>query len=161
MSTRLHEGSTFTVYLPRAEGETDLEPLEELASAPPRGSGTVLVVEDEEAVRVLAKRVLAARGYQVLDARSASEALALTDEGRRRIDLLVTDVVMPGMGGPALAERLVAAQPGLRVLYISGYAEEAIRRQGSLPAGGALLEKPFTADQLARRVREAIAASDG
>jgi CheY-like chemotaxis protein len=73
----------------------------------------------------------------------------------------VTDVVMPGMGGLALAERLVGLQPGLRVLYISGYAEEAIRRQGELPAGGVLLEKPFTADELARRVREVLSAGDG
>ncbi|HYC34053.1 MAG TPA: ATP-binding protein, partial [Gemmatimonadales bacterium] len=161
VNTRLHEGSTFTVYLPRVEGVADLDPLDDVSPVPIRGTGTVLVVEDEEAVRVLAKRVLVVRGYQVLDAGSAQEALELTDGGRRRIDLLITDVVMPGMGGPALAERLVAAQPGLPVLYISGYAEEAIRRQGSLPAGGALLEKPFTADQLARRVREAIAGSAG
>ncbi|HEU5042170.1 MAG TPA: ATP-binding protein, partial [Gemmatimonadales bacterium] len=161
VSTRLHEGTTFTVYLPRVEGQLELEPSEESEPAAAPGTGTVLVVEDEESVRVLARRVLTARGYHVLDAADAAEALTLTDGGRRRIDLLVTDVVMPGMGGPALAERLVAAQPGLRVLYISGYAEEAIQRQGSLPAGGALLEKPFTADQLASRVREAIAGLDG
>jgi CheY-like chemotaxis protein len=157
VSTRLNEGSTFTVYLPRVEGSGEAERGPE-AAAPARGSGTVLVVEDEEAVRALARRVLEARGYRVLDAANAAEALELTDGGRRRIDLLVTDVVMPGMGGPALAERLVGAQPGLRVLYISGYAEEAIRRQGSLPAGGALLEKPFSADQLARRVGDALSA---
>ena len=75
------------------------------------------------------------------------------------IDLLLTDVVMPGMSGPALAQRLIGQHPSLRVLYMSGYAEEAIERQGSLPAGGELLDKPFTADQLARRVREAIAGS--
>jgi PAS domain S-box-containing protein len=161
VNTRLNEGTTFTVYLPRVESEADLEPADELVHIPLRGTGTVLVVEDEESVRVLARRVLSARGYEVLDAASAAEALRLTENGRRRIDLLVTDVVMPGMGGPALAERLVAAQPGLRVLYISGYAEEAIRRHGSLPAGGMLLEKPFTADQLAWRVRETIAASAG
>ena len=73
------------------------------------------------------------------------------------IDLLLTDVVMPGMSGPTLAQRLVAQHPSLRVLYMSGYAEEAIERQGALPAGGELLEKPFTADQLARRVRAAMA----
>ena len=161
VSTRLHEGSTFTVYLPRVEGRLEIESLPEPEATSSRGSGTVLVVEDEEAVRVLARRVLTARGYHVLDAAGAAEALTLTDNGRRPLDLLVTDVVMPGMGGPALVERLVAVQPGLRVLYISGYAEEAIRRQGSLPAGGSLLEKPFTADQLASRVRETIAGSGG
>jgi CheY-like chemotaxis protein len=73
------------------------------------------------------------------------------------VDLLVTDIVMPGMSGPALAERLVVGWPDLRVLYITGYAEEAIERQGALPAGGALLEKPFTAQQLADSVRQALA----
>jgi PAS domain S-box-containing protein len=160
VNTRLHEGSTFTVYLPRADGDTESDPMPEPPGASARGSETVLVVEDEEAVRVLSLRVLKARGYHVLDAAGAAEALALIEQGGRRIDLLVTDVVMPGMGGPALAEQLVVLQPGLRVLYISGYAEEAIRRQGELPAGGALLEKPFTADQLARRVRETLSAAD-
>jgi two-component system cell cycle sensor histidine kinase/response regulator CckA len=148
------------VYLPRVDGEAETEPAQEASGSTTRGSETVLVVEDEEAVRGLSRRVLKARGYHVLDAASAAEALELTDQGRRRLDLLVTDVVMPGMGGPALAEQLVALQPGLRVLYISGYAEEAIRRHGELPAGGALLEKPFTADQLARRVRETLSAAD-
>ncbi|HEX6106012.1 MAG TPA: PAS domain S-box protein [Gemmatimonadales bacterium] len=161
VSTRLHEGSTFTVYLPRAQGEAELDPAPDSGPGAMRGSETVLVVEDEEAVRVLARRVLRSRGYRVLDAGSAAEALELADRGRRRIDLLVTDVVMPGMGGPALAEELVQRQPGLRVLYITGYAEEAILQQGALPAGGALLEKPFTADQLARRVREALSAGAG
>jgi CheY-like chemotaxis protein len=160
VSTRLHEGTTFTVYLPRVDGEADSEDAPESPAPSTRGNETVLVVEDEEAVRVLARRVLKARGYHVLDAASAADALELTDGGRRRVDLLVTDVVMPGMGGPALAERLVGLQAGLRVLYISGYAEEAIRRHGELPAGGALLEKPFTADQLARRVREALSSTD-
>ena len=160
VSTRLHEGTTFTVYLPRAAGEAESEDSTETPGGSTRGTETVLVVEDEEAVRVLSRRVLKARGYHVLDAAGAAEALELTDQGQRRIDLLVTDVVMPGMGGPALAEQLVGLQPGLRVLYISGYAEEAIRRHGELPAGGALLEKPFTADQLARRVREALSAAD-
>jgi PAS domain S-box-containing protein len=160
VGTRLGEGSTFTVYLPRAEGEAELEPLSEAVGVPAPGTETVLIVEDEDAVRLLARRVLTGRGYRVLDAPGAAEALALIDQGRRHIDLLVTDIVMPGMGGPALAERLAALQPGLRVLYITGYAEEAIQRQGALPAGGALLEKPFTADQLARRVRESISGGD-
>ena len=161
VNTRLHEGSTFTVYLPLVEGDAEADATGHSPTVPASGSETVLVVEDEEAVRALARRVLTAKGYRVLDAASATEALKLADGGRRRLDLLVTDVVMPGMGGPALAEQLVAQQPGLRVLYISGYAEEAIRRQGTLAAGGALLEKPFTADELARRVRQALSAGDG
>jgi two-component system, cell cycle sensor histidine kinase and response regulator CckA len=155
--TRLHEGSTFTVYLPLAEGPSDAEDDGTGLAEAPGGAGTVLVVEDEEAVRTLACRVLRAKGYRVLEAASADIALAILGGSREPIDLLLTDVVMPGMSGPALAQRLIAKHPSLRVLYMSGYAEEAIERQGSLPAGGDLLEKPFTADQLARHVRASIA----
>ena len=157
--TRLNEGSTFTVYLPHAAGATYLEDDGPGPAEAPGGAGTVLVVEDEEAVRTLASRVLRAKGYRVLEAASADLALAILGGNTDSIDLLLTDVVMPGMSGPALAQRLIGQHPSLRVLYMSGYAEEAIERQGSLPAGGDLLDKPFTADQLARRVREAIAGS--
>jgi CheY-like chemotaxis protein len=155
--TRLHEGSTFIIYLPRAEGPSQAEDDGTGVVEEPGGAGTVMVVEDEEAVRTLASRVLRAKGYRVLEAASADLALAILGGSRDPIDLLLTDVVMPGMSGPALAQRLVTRHPTLRVLYMSGDAEEAIERQGSLPAGGDLLEKPFTADQLARRVRAAIA----
>ena len=157
--TRLNEGSTFTVYLPHAVGATYLEDDGPGPAEAPGGAGTVLVVEDEEAVRTLACRVLRAKGYRVLEAASADLALAILGGNTDSIDLLLTDVVMPGMSGPALAQRLIGQHPSLRVLYMSGYAEEAIERQGSLPAGGELLDKPFTADQLARRVRAAIAGS--
>jgi two-component system, cell cycle sensor histidine kinase and response regulator CckA len=157
--TRLNEGSTFTVYLPHAVGATYLEDDGPGPAEAPGGAGTVLVVEDEEAVRTLACRVLRAKGYRVLEAASADLALAILGGNTDSIDLLLTDVVMPGMSGPALAQRLIGQHPSLRVLYMSGYAEEAIERQGSLPAGGDLLDKPFTADQLARRVRAAIAGS--
>jgi PAS domain S-box-containing protein len=157
--TRLHQGSTFTVYLPSAEGPSDASDEASGTTEALGGAGTVLVVEDEEAVRTLACRVLRGKGYRVLEAASADLALAILGGSHEPIDLLVTDVVMPGMSGPLLAQRLIGHHPALRVLYMSGYAEEAIERQGSLPAGGDLLEKPFTADQLARRVRAAIAGS--
>jgi PAS domain S-box-containing protein len=160
VNTRLHHGSTFTVYLPRAEGVLD-PALESGGTAElPRGSGTILVVEDEDAVRHLASRVLRANGYRVLEAGDPAAALRIAREQPRPVDVLVTDIVMPGMSGPALAERLVAGWPGLKVLYITGYAEEAIERQGALPAGGALLEKPFTAQQLAHHVRQAFAGTE-
>jgi PAS domain S-box-containing protein len=155
--TRLHEGSTFTIYLPRAEGPSEAGDDGSGQTEEPGGAGTVLVVEDEEAVRTLACRVLRAKGYRVIEAASADLAVAILGGSTEPIDLLLTDVVMPGMSGPTLAQRLVAQHPSLRVLYMSGYAEEAIERQGALPAGGELLEKPFTADQLARRVRAAMA----
>jgi two-component system, cell cycle sensor histidine kinase and response regulator CckA len=117
------------------------------------------VVEDEEAVRRLTCRILTREGYSVLEAPDGARAIDTWHDHSGEIDLLLTDVVMPGMSGPALAQRLIGQHPSLRVLYMSGYAEEAIERQGSLPAGGDLLDKPFTADQLARRVRAAIAGS--
>jgi signal transduction histidine kinase/ActR/RegA family two-component response regulator len=157
VSTRLHHGSTFTIYLPMAEGTAEPEIEAEGWADIPRGTGTILVVEDEDAVRYLACRVLRGNGYRVLEAADPAAALRIVQAEAQPIDLLVTDIVMPGMSGPVLAERLVAARPDLKVLYITGYAEEAIERQGALPAGGALLEKPFTAQQLADSVRQALA----
>ena len=160
VSSRLHHGSTFTVYLPKVEGAGDRT--EELPPwlEQPRGAGSVLVVEDEETVRRLACRVLRARGYRVLEARDGAEALQLVRRHEGPLDLLLTDIIMPGLGGPALVERLLPDRPDLKVLYITGYSEEAIGRHGVLPAGGALLEKPFTAHQLAERVREALAKTE-
>ncbi len=160
VSTRLLHGSTFTVYLPRAEGVPETSHDSGIAVEVPKGSGTVLVVEDEDTVRRLASRVLREHGYRVLEAPDPAAALRVAREEGRPVDLLVTDIVMPGMSGPALAERLLAAWGDLKVLYITGYAEEAIERQGMLPAGGALLEKPFTAQQLAHHVRQALAGAE-
>ena len=126
----------------------------------PGARGTVLVVEYETTVRRLACRVLRTQGYRVLEARNGTEALAIVREHQGPVDLLLTDIIMPGLGGPALVERLLPAEPELKVLYITGYSEEAIRQQGMLPAGGALLEKPFTAHELAHRVREALARTE-
>ena len=160
VKSRLHHGSTFTVYLPRTEGPGERleEPLAWMDR--PRAAGTVLVVEDEESVRRLASRVLRARGYRVLEARDGAQALELMRDHEGPVDLLLTDIIMPGLGGPALAERMRGGRPDLKVLYITGYSEEAIRQHGVLPAGGALLEKPFTAHQLAERVRAALLATE-
>jgi CheY-like chemotaxis protein len=137
-------------------------------AADPRLSGSypeepavrrVLVVEDEDAVRRLTTRVLAAAGYDVLTAGSPGEALTLAAAEERTIDLLVTDVIMPSMTGPALARRLVAARPKLRVLYVSGYTNDALADRGILPEGTHLLEKPFLPAELAHRARAALAAS--
>ena len=155
VSTRLNQGSTFTIYLPRAEG-SPVHPDPTQPAELPRGTGTVFVVEDEDTVRHLACRVLRANGYHVVEAVDPGAALRLALEQARPADLLLTDIVMPGMSGPVLAERLVSQWPDLKVLYMSGYADEAIERQGALPADGALLEKPFTARQLADRVRQAL-----
>jgi two-component system, cell cycle sensor histidine kinase and response regulator CckA len=160
VASRPGEGSTFTVYFPRVD-----EPARHggaAAPAPepaPGGSETVLVVEDEEAVRHLVCRVLRAKGYRVLEAAHAEAALQVWASTTEPVDLLVTDMVMPGMSGTALAAQLAEARPGLRTLFITGYAPEAIERRGELADAGGLLEKPFSADQLARKVREVLTAS--
>ena len=150
-------GTTFKIYLPLV-----IEPVEGLgpATAPVtlQGSETVLVVENEAPVRELARRMLEAKGYAVLTAATPADALALVERHKEPIHLAVTDVILPGMDGPELARRLEKAQPGLRVLFVSGYANEAIVHQGVLDPGVAYLPKPFTADALARKVREVLNA---
>jgi signal transduction histidine kinase len=152
-------GARFDVYLPRVADHAD--PTAQPVVGSPRIDGTerVLVVEDQATVRTLAERILTARGYQVLCARDASEAEAIFTQQQTPIDLLLTDVVMPGMSGRELAERLSARQPSLRVLYMSGYHDdETLRRgaeSGALPQGH-LLQKPFSPQSLRVSVREAI-----
>jgi len=124
----------------------------------PRGTETVLLVEDEETVRSLAQRVLQSQGYNVLDARAGSEALTVRAGYSGSIDLLLTDVIMPGMSGRELAERLIPKDEKMRVLYMSGYTDDAILRRGIFERGTAYIQKPFTPDALARRVREVLDA---
>jgi two-component system, cell cycle sensor histidine kinase and response regulator CckA len=153
-------GATFKVYLPRstdeARGETEAVPL---APAAPRGAETVLLVEDEEGVRRLVTRILESAGYRTLVASNPAEARALFAQHPAAIDLLLTDVVMPGASGPDLFQSLAAHAPGLKVLYMSGYTEHAIARSG-LNRGLPLVHKPFTAAVLARAVRELLTPGD-
>jgi CheY-like chemotaxis protein len=116
----------------------------------------VLVVEDEEGVRRLAEHMLAQLGYQVLSAASGPEALGVAAPHGGPIDLLLTDVVMPQMSGPAVAEALRPRHAGMRVLYMSGYADDAGVRHGALDRGAALLQKPFSMAVLAKKVREVL-----
>lgn len=148
-------GSTFQVYLPAV----DDKPSPAAPSAPPaikRGFGTVLLVEDEEAVRSVTRRLLEHAGYQVLEAASGTEAVRIFEEFEAKIDLLLTDVVMPSMGGAALAEHLVATAPGLRVLYMSGYADKRHVREGVDEGSHAFIQKPFSAEELLEKVRKAL-----
>ncbi len=152
-------GSVFQVYLPRVES-----PGEGISSAaepdrsgiPSTGTETVLLVEDEEVVRLLAREILRMNGYTVLEARHGREALLLSDAHQGPIHLMLTDVVMPKMSGRELAERLVPRRPEMRVLYMSGYTDDAIVRHGVLEEGIAFLQKPFTARTLALKVREVL-----
>ena len=121
-----------------------------------QGDETVLVVEDESSVQGVIERVLSGNGYRVLMACDGSEALRVSGEHKGPIDLLITDLVMPGMGGQEVASRLETARPGLRVLFMSGYTENAISHHGVLDAGVAFLQKPFQAEVLLRKVREVL-----
>jgi CheY-like chemotaxis protein len=122
------------------------------------GTETVLVAEDDPAVRGLIRTLLMTSGYTVLDAANGAEALAIAWDTAGPIDLLVTDVVMPVLGGRDLVERLRASRPNLRVLYATGYVGDEVVRRGGLDPSSALLHKPFTADQLASAVRRALDA---
>jgi two-component system cell cycle sensor histidine kinase/response regulator CckA len=124
--------------------------------APARGgTQTVLVVEDEDGLRELAKRLLLRQGYTVLVAANADEALRLF-EANQSIDVLLTDVVMPGASGPELTRQLVDQRPALRVIYMSGYTEDAIVQHGVLKPGIAFLNKPFTSETLGSKIREVL-----
>jgi PAS domain S-box-containing protein len=148
-------GSTFKVYLPRAEAA----PAEEGGRPPPaapRGLETVLLAEDEEMVRSLVRQVLRQAGYTVLEAANGAEALAVCQQHPGPIHLLLTDVVMPGMSGRALAERAARLRPDLPVLYMSGYTDDDVVRHGVMQAAAAFLQKPFRLDDLLRKVREVL-----
>jgi two-component system cell cycle sensor histidine kinase/response regulator CckA len=147
-------GTTFKVYLPRVD-----EPVSPAAAAAPPAAGgaeTVLVVEDVAAVRTVAREMLERRGYTVLEAPDGESALRLAGKHRGEIHLLLTDVVMPGGSGRALADRLLALRPGMKVLYMSGYTDDAVVRHGILEAGIAYLQKPFAPDSLTRKVRAVL-----
>jgi CheY-like chemotaxis protein len=155
-------GTTVKVYLPRVAGEAAAAPLAAPSPAEVRGGDeTVLLVEDATPVRTMARRGLEGRGYLVLDASDGPAALELSARHAGRIDLLVTDVVMPGMSGRELAERLAPHRPSMKVLYTSGYTDDTMVRQGVLTAGVAFLQKPFVPDTLARKVREVLDRDQG
>jgi CheY-like chemotaxis protein len=150
------QGSSFKIYLPRlpdrpAAPRAAVSPLEM-----PRGTETILLAEDEPAVRAMARAALQLAGYQVLEAAGGVEALDLAESYPRVIDLLLTDVVMPRMSGRALAEALVARRPGLRILYVSGYTDDAVVRHGLVTAQANFLQKPYTLTALATKVREVL-----
>jgi PAS domain S-box-containing protein len=159
VESRLDEGTTFSIFLPAA-GDRDAAEMSPPATggreAGAHGTETVLLVEDEGDVRALARLVLERRGYRVLEAAHAPEALQLARSYPGPIDLLVTDVVMPHMNGRALAIELAVIRPEVKVLYMSGYPEEELAGHHLDEGGGAFLAKPFHAEELARRVRDVL-----
>jgi PAS domain S-box-containing protein len=150
-------GTTFKVYLPAAGGAGESLP-KEFSTERPRGTETILLVEDEEAVRLLLLNILGAEGYTVLPASNGPDALRLCGGREGPIHLLVTDVVMPGMSGRELAGRVTEECGGVKVLYMSGYTDDAVVRHGVLEEGAAFLQKPFTPEAVLRKVREVLDA---
>jgi two-component system cell cycle sensor histidine kinase/response regulator CckA len=163
VDSKIGEGTAFSIYLPRyVETEEDLKALESKAEAPEKigdltGSATVLLVEDEEAVRSFASRALSTRGYKVLEAGSGVEALEVMERVKGKIDLVVSDVVMPEMDGPTLLRHLRERNPDIRIVFMSGYAEEAFRKNLGPDEDFVFLPKPFTLKKLAETVKAAAA----
>ncbi len=152
------EGTTFKVFLPRVGEPASVCEAPAEKSNELRGSETVLLVEDEEAVRNMASEILHSNGYHVLGAGNGHEALKVSEQHAGAIQLMVTDVVMPQLGGRELAEKLASKRPEMRVLYMSGYTDDAIVHHGVLDGRAAFLEKPFTPDALALKIREVLSA---
>jgi signal transduction histidine kinase/ActR/RegA family two-component response regulator len=154
--SRPGEGTTFRIFLPAA-----VEPAPQavrpgaIPGEPPKGTEVVLLVEDEEAVRKLARLVLERRGYTILEASTGRDGLALCESHEGAIDLLVTDVVMPELGGRELAERAVALRPGMKVMFMSGHTQDVVLKEG-VRRGTAFLQKPFTPSGLAQKVRDTL-----
>lgn len=147
-------GTVFKIYLPRTDAAPEAEPSGDDTSL--RGTETILLVEDEAEVRNLAREVLESLGYTLLEATDATEAVLIAERHVGLIDLLLTDVVMPRMGGGVLAEAVTAARPETKILFMSGYTDDAIVRHGVLEAGVQLLENPFTLKTLAAKVRAVL-----
>jgi len=154
LSSEPGRGTTFRIYLPRVEAPAATEG--QVVSTPPRGSETILLVEDEDEVRALAREVLEQSGYTVLAASGPAEALGIVERHADPIHLILTDVVMPHMSGPQLVKDIAPLRPGIKVLYMSGYTADAIAQHGILDPGTSLLQKPFVAHALARKVREVL-----
>jgi PAS domain S-box-containing protein len=156
VSTEPGHGASFRIFLPRVEVPTSTAPVPSTSSPKTRGSETILLVEDEDVVRRLARRALEAAGYDVLESGDGAGALQLLATTSRTVSLIVTDVVMPGMSGPEVAARAAQLKPGIRVLFMSGYTDPDVAMRGLRELGSGLLHKPFTAAALTERVRSEL-----
>src|SRR6185312_6662769 len=153
-------GTTFKIYLPQAR-QAKLAPQPAVpAEGCPRGCETLLLAEDEAAVRQATREFLTLNGYIVLEAKNGTDALAIARSYDGPIDLMITDVVMPQMGGAILAEGLASERPDMKVLFVSGYAEATVLRHGAIDVTTRFLQKPFSLKVLARKIREVLDAKE-
>jgi CheY-like chemotaxis protein len=158
VQSQLGQGTTFHVYLPQIEASGD-EETEPLAMVSASGSETILLVEDQDQLRALISEVLRRNGYVVLQARHGMEALDLSSNHTDRINLMITDLIMPQMGGRELANVLAPKHPDMKVIYMSGYPNDAISQQEISSSSLAFIQKPFTPDILVQKVREVLHSS--
>jgi len=156
--SEIGRGTTFKIYLPSVEEEVAPREIRQAVASLPRGTETVLLVEDEEGVRELAKEYLESCGYKVLVAQNGQAAIDLVSKHSGPIDLIMTDIVMPGLSGSDLAKKVQSLRPDIRVVYMSGYTDQAIIHHGILSSDVLLLQKPFTMSTLAHKLREALSA---
>jgi CheY-like chemotaxis protein len=161
VSSKLGSGTTIQVYLPRVEEAIEVVEAPKPVVRSLEGKETILVVEDDDAVRRMTLEFLRIKGYILIEARSAAEAIQLLQHHEETIDLVLTDVVMPGMKGRELVERLGQLHPNLKVLFMSAYAEDDAINIGILSPGTAFIEKPFSPDELAAKVRDVLGTNPG
>jgi two-component system cell cycle sensor histidine kinase/response regulator CckA len=156
VESRPGEGATFRVFLPRCHERSDSDPAEAAPADVAGGRGTVLLVEDDEAVRSYMRAALLSGGYTLLEATDGEEAIALIQGSDRQVDLMITDVIMPKMGGKELSDWLAANRPGVKVIFVSGYVDNELLREQRFERGEVYLQKPFTSEALLRTVRKTL-----
>jgi CheY-like chemotaxis protein len=156
VSSEVGRGTTFKIHLPRAMRPSQVSALGTRPAKPEKGNETILLVEDDVAVRTLTLEILQANGYSVVEARSPQEAIQIAQNHQSLIHLMLTDVVMPFMSGHDLARKVVVERPEIRILYMSGYTDDTVIRHGVNNPTTAFLPKPFMPDALVRKVREVL-----
>jgi two-component system cell cycle sensor histidine kinase/response regulator CckA len=156
VQSELGRGTVFTIYFPRIDEPSEAHGAAPISPSAAGGSETILLVEDEDSVRQLVRETLESRGYRVLEAENGDAALALAASHTDPIHLIITDVVMPGLSGHELVQQLLPTRPTLKVLYLSGYAQEAFATPAAADAPKTFLQKPFTLQSLSRKVREIL-----
>jgi CheY-like chemotaxis protein len=156
--SELGYGTTIKIYFPQVDEPQDIVEEKEkgVEKGLPRGGETILVVEDDEEVRKITGRILRMQGYRVLEASNGGDVFSVCDQHEGPFHLMITDVVMPEMKGPELAKRLSSSYPEMKVIYMSGYVEDVLSRQGILEKGMEYIQKPFTVNELARKAREVL-----